>query len=214
MNMTFSHIGEAVVAQMANANPRLFIEALGLSNKEVDWRHIHSAKPFAYANCKLPPLGDLAFDGQHQVDVALWVKPKSAIALELKLGVTRVDRNSFKERFLTPCGRSHGGLRIKGSMIAILERRFERLSVDEDLCVNLTDKKTVKLASTWGLLMQQSVIDNWQDGLKTLSGHAVLRSVQELVHDCGGKRKFNSLVKKVVNFDYFDEWNLNRPIRP
>lgn len=208
MVMTFSHIGEDIIATMANRNPHRFINALGLSNEEIDWEHVQSVTHFAYPHCELSPLRDIAFDGQHKVDVVLWVKPESAIALELKLGMTRLDLNSFQERFLAPCDKSHDGSRIKGTMIAILERRFGCVSADKDLYVLIEDRKPVKLSPTWGLVMQQSVLDKWNGKLAALSDHVVLRSIQKLVHDCGGKQEFNTLVKNLLDFDYFDEWDL------
>jgi hypothetical protein len=208
--ISLSHIGEEVVAQLAISNPTRFIKALGLSNEAVDWHHVQSVSRFAYPNCKLLPPRNLAFDGEHRVDVVLWVKPESAVAIELKLDKTGLRGKTFNKRFLSNCGTSHNGSRITGNMIAILEYRSGCVPVEEGLYVELGDHKAVKLSTNWGLIVQQSVLDNWTSTLRPdLSKNALVISIQELVNNCGGKREFNQLVGDLITTDYFDLWRLD-----
>ena len=209
MAITLSYIGEEVIANMANQNPRRFIKALGLSDKMVDWNHVQSTTPFAYPHCKIESRRPIIFDGQHQVDVALWVRPKCAVALELKLGITRLSGNTFNERFVKTCGIGHGGTRVTGSMIAILERRLGPFLGKSDLYVNLENETSVKLAPKWGLIVQQSVLDSWAKGVAPdLSENALVTSIQKLVNNYGRKREFNQLTQELLVFDYFDQWRL------
>ena len=216
--VTLSHIGEYVVAELANRDPRQFIKALYRNDKwnhaaaEVDWQHIQSVHPFAYPHAQLTSSQGIPFDGQHQVDLVLWVNAESAMALELKLGLSGLTATTFNKNFLNPAAPPKRGSRVTGSVMSFLDRRPGYVSVDEELYVKFEDerkeKRVIKLSHEWGLVVQQSVFKKWTKCKPDLSQNALCTSIQEIVSDCGGKPSFNELVHDLVNFDFFDSWHL------
>jgi hypothetical protein len=204
-------VGEEVVAELANTRRRQFIEALKLPPHAIDWQHVESVNTFAYPHCQLSPLDDCIFDGQHQIDVALWIRPKSALALELKLGKTGLGAKTFNKNFLSDCDKSHKRTRIKGTMIAILERLSPHISAGRKVSVLLDRDTSVTLAPKWGLVVQQSVLNSWaRRGRPALSGNVLTISIKHLVNACYGREGFNKLVTKLnlLPRDCYDSWLL------
>ena len=205
MPISLSHIGEAIFAEMANLNRLAVLQALDLTPL-ADPEFVQNLDRFAFAESTLSRHGGYAFDGASRVDVTLWVRPELAVACELKLGANRLSKSRIDDEFLAECRLSHQSTRIAGNMMAILDRRFGALAPTDGLCVILIGKP-VPLARQWFVIVQESTLAKWNKGSSpSFSEHTVCRSMNSVVEKFGGKVAFNSLVKRMLEIDYFDEW--------
>jgi len=146
------------------------------------------------------------FDGASRVDVVLWIQENLAVALELKLGETRLTKTRIDDEFLTDCRSSHNDSRIAGNMMAILDRRFGDLAPKPGLSVQIADTE-VPLARDWFIVTRQSVLDRWiGNDRPAFSANTKCVAIGTLVDAFGGKSLFNALVAELLDFDYFDSW--------
>jgi hypothetical protein len=138
--------------------------------------------------------------------VVLWICPNLAVALELKLGATRLTKTRIDDEFLVDCRLSHNGSRIAGNMMAILDRRFEDIATADGLSVEL-ETTEVELSRDWFVVTRQSVLDKWVgDDRPSFSSNTSCVTIGSLVTAFGGQQAFNTLVRELLDIDYFDEW--------
>ncbi len=135
------------------------VNALGLT-ESADVEHVRSVRQFAFCECKLSRHHGYIFDGASRVDVVLWIRPNLAVALELKLGATRLTKTRIEDEFLQDCRTSHSDQRIAGNMMAILDRRFGNVASANGLSVEL-ENDVVPLSRDWFVITRQSVLDRW-----------------------------------------------------
>lgn len=205
MPISFSHLAEEVVAQMAERQRVATVNALGLTDC-ADLNHVQSVETFAFHECKLARHNGYTFDGASRVDVVLWIRPNLAVALELKLGATRLTKTRIDDEFLRECRTSHNGTRIAGNMMAILDRRFGKIAPADGLNVEL-GVALVSVSRHWFVVTRQSVLDRWVgDDRPDFSPSTVCVTIGSLVAAFGGKQPFNDLVRELLSIDYFDEW--------
>lgn len=191
--------------EMANTNRVAIAKVLGLSEL-LDLDHIKTAPFFAYRECKLSPHNGFSFDGASRVDVVLWVQPKRAVALELKLGKTGLTKSKIDNEFLQPCRPSHHQTRLAGNMMAILDRRFGCHAPEDGLNVEI-EGSAIPLFRKWVLITHQVVLDRWIDDAKpSFSQHTNLRSIQKVVRDFGGEKPFNDVVTNQLALNYYEAW--------
>jgi hypothetical protein len=205
MKILLSHLGEVIVAEMAQRKRRETLNALGMTEL-ADLEHVYEIDRFAHHECRLAPHDKYIFDGASRVDVVLWIKKHLAVALELKLGKTRLTKTRIDGEFLADCRLSHNDSRLAGNMMAILDRRFGNLAPKDGLSVELHDH-VVPLAETWFIVTRQTVLNNWfDDGRPTFSENTECVAIGTLVEAFGGKTAFNNLVTELLEIDYFDAW--------
>lgn len=208
--VSISHLGESIVAEMANRRRIETIEALHLAAL-ADRDHVLNIEKFAFTECRLCPLLGRTFDGASRVDVVLWVRQDLAVACELKLGTTRLSNTRINSEFLRGCAESHENKRWAGNMMAILERKFGVESPPYELCVEI-GVASIPLAEDWIVIVQPSVLRNWNSASRPeFSGHVRCHSVNELITAFGGKDEFNGLVQSVLNIDFYDSWIEREP---
>jgi len=205
MPISLSHLGEVIVAEMAERKREAMIHALGLTNC-ADLHHVRGIEKFAFSECKIAKHHGFIFDGASRVDVALWIQPQLAIALELKLGETRLTKTRIDDEFLIDCRLSHNKSRIAGNMMAILDRRFGNFAPPDGLSVEL-GSKAVTLSRDWFVVTRQCVLDRWGgDARPNFSANTKCTTIQGLADAFGGREPFNALVGKLLDIDYFDTW--------
>jgi len=205
MPISLSHLGEVVVAEMAERKRCEMVNALGLTDL-ADLDHVRSIKKFAHHECRLARHSKYMFDGASRVDVVLWLQQNLAVALELKLGETRLTPTRIDGEFLTDCRPSHNNSRIAGNMMAILDRRFGDLAPPDGLSVQFADT-VVPLARDWFIVTRQTVLDRWVgEDRPEFSPNTKCVAIGTLVQAFGGKLAFNSLVAELLDIDYFDSW--------
>ena len=205
MSLKFTHLAEPIVTEIANSKRMEFLDALGLA-AIADLDFVASLKQFAFEECSLESHGGYLFDGASRVDVVLWIKPELAVACELKLGTARLTARRFETEFLVDCRESHGGKRLAGNMMSILDRRFGDLAPKDGLSVWLDDA-CIPLARQWHLILQPSVISKWRNGESpAFSAQTNCVSIKNVVDTYGDSVDFNKLVKKQIDFDYYKSW--------
>ena len=97
------------------------------------------------------------FDGQHQIDCAL-VRECEVVAMELKLGRTRLSPADFADRFVGNEVRlTHGNTALAGSMVALLDANG-RGGAAVELKLRACDRP---VRQEWLLVLLEDVWDAW-----------------------------------------------------
>lgn len=197
-----THIGETLIAEMLNSSPevrKLFSDKLGESL--IDGGDIVAVPDVSLTHCK-----QYAFDEAHRVDVGVLIRGTlQCLPIETKLGADRLSKIEFEKRFLRICGTSHGGSRISGSMISILERN---LPVGAgDVIEVLSGGVSYQLTSAWILVVWKKVLVDWTAGeAPSLSSNCKIITIEEIVSAFGTGKDFNELVTKLISADYYRQW--------
>jgi hypothetical protein len=223
IDLKLHHIGEPLVARMLQA-----IDAAGLLSTLVCERTGVSIESDIVAEGLQPPVEFLPeraslgvstdsrrwmCDGAQKVDVLCAGKSNRAMAFELKLGEERLRTNEFKKRFLNECSRSHGDSRLKGTMIAVLDRRlsqFESAALHASIARQDQADEVWEVVRPWWLVVRRSVWLRWeQSGVPGLN-HGRVLVFENMVREFGGKTAFNDLVRELVCGSFFEEWRLGQ----
>lgn len=198
--LELSHIGEILISKLFNRSKNVRDLLCKKSFKSpVD---LISAPKLRLNKC-----GRYLFDGAHKIDIAILDRSnKLCYPIEAKLGFDRLSKNEFDKRFLSRCETSHGGSRIKGSMISILERKLPDQFSDSKLTVDY-DGDTYLLLNEWGLICRNATIRNWSlAGHPNLSANCNIVAFEEIVSCYGNKNDFNHLISELIRFDYYSDW--------
>ncbi|MGJ5819806.1 hypothetical protein [Paludibaculum fermentans] len=160
--------------------------------------------------CVQTDLGDYACDGAQRIDV-LCVGGEHGIAIEAKLGESLMLGDQFRKRFCAPCEASlHPNRRLRGSMIAVLERSFHD---DVPKCSKIVCRvgdRTVTLGLGWWLVVRRSVLAQWMKRQDVPVSPQFARVVEfESLLALYGRDRFDALVREVVGEKGFArEWRL------
>ncbi len=200
--LMLTHIGETLISEMFNNNVEIKKLLIGKSGSY--------ANITAIPELKLNKCNSLLFDGAHKVDIAIVDKETGTCTpIEAKLGLDRLSKNEFQNRFLSGCGTSHKNTRITGSMISILERNLPDTCKHIPLTVTTKNSDYV-LSEAWILLCRKKVLEKWKkNGAPNLSKNCKVIAFEDLAKIFGTKDDFNSLVTKVLKQDYYDNWISN-----
>lgn len=198
-----THIGEALLAEMFNRSPA--VKRLIADKTKID--RLLTDGSFAVPEVPLSTCGDFRFDGAHRIDVALASRgDPDCLAIESKLGESRMGAKTFDSRFLKQCGTSHGGTRITGSMVSILDGNLPNESAGKDIKAAYEDLE-FRLRKRWVLVVRQSVLNSWlNSAIPRLSERCVIISFEEIAGMFGGGDQFNNLVKEIIEADYYQLW--------
>lgn len=198
-----SQIGERLLAAMINRSVPLQDFLAEQSPAVAEARGAIVAEPDA----RLQRCGKYDFDAAHQLDVALFLgKAKPCLGIEAKLGDEELLKTPFEKRFLKGCGTSHGGSRIAGSMISILEGK---LPEDCDRANVVVERQGTihKLLPTWFLIVRKRTLDAWlASGRPDFSRHCIVLTFEALASRYGDRDSFNALVRELVDGDYHRAW--------
>lgn len=145
-------------------------------------------------------------DGAQKADILCVGSGDKAVALELKLGLTRMSATAFEDRFLKPISQSgHADKRVKGSLAALLDRRVEDKAEGIRIQAFIGSQRW-EVAETWWLVVRRSVWQRWAETRMPNLRHGRILILDDLVQNFGGKEDFNSLVRELVCADYYDLW--------
>lgn len=196
--IALSHVGEIVVAEMINRSASVRDSIFGSLNLDT---------VIAVPEVRLNPCGGLNFDGAHKIDIAILdTKNKVCIPVEAKLGENRLTAGEFNKRFLSECGTSHKGSRVKGNMISILERNLPNQCKGSNLTVTYSNA-TYSILNEWYLICRESVLEKWKKSrFPDLSQSNSQVSIESIINAFGGKDVFNKLVRELLDIDYHDKW--------
>jgi hypothetical protein len=151
-------------------------------------------------------VSEYACDGEQKVDV-LCTGVARAIAIESKLGETRMSSSEFRKRFCVRCEKSkHLNSRLSGSMVAVLERC---LPFDDapDLVAHVDDDEW-DIAQPWWLVVRQSVFSKWQKADDFPVASARILVFDSLAQTYGSRHEFDQLVQRVVGLDFATRWGI------
>lgn len=209
--MSLTHMGEALVARMANTLRADFLDLCGLLD-HVDRTYVDDGiEPIAHVEVPLSPYSGRSFDGAHKVDLVVLLNRDLGVPFEVKLGGTRMTRHRVDEEWLDGCSLSHGGRRLRGNMMSILERKLPnellRDGLKDDLKVRLEPDRCVKLTEEWFVIARRNVLEGWNGAAcPSFSPRARLLDFETVVDRFGGREPFNDAVHDLLCFDYYDTW--------
>jgi hypothetical protein len=191
------HLGEPLLKGILETSEA--VRELVLSRNLIDKEAVLCEIPLAYWN-------NQKFDGAHRIDVAILnTSAASCVALELKLGLSRMASGEFTRRFLSGTSSSHKNTRVKGSMISILER----LSMDSSSESTYAERRGERILvdSVWVLVIRRQVLEKWRTSTPpSLSKKCQIVAFEEIVESYGDRNTFNKLVSNLVVGDYYREW--------
>lgn len=144
-------------------------------------------------------------DGAQRVDV-LCSGDKRAIAFEAKLGLDRLRAKEFRDRFMTRCELSHGENRIKGKMVAVLERSFALDSGVE--LIGAIAHARWEIAKPWWLVVRRETLAGWRDRARPPLASARYIAFESIAAAYGSASEFDRLVAEVVGTDFAARWGI------
>lgn len=148
-------------------------------------------------------------DGEQSVDV-LCVAGGKAVAIEAKLGTSRVTPSEFQKRFCVPCEVSrHADRRLRGNMIAVLQRSFADACPRPGEVSCRINGHCTTLSTTWWLFLGRSVITQWRKTNQAafLGPDARVADFDKLVQRYGFNR-FDALVGRIIGDGFCRRWGL------
>ena len=93
-------------------------------------------------------------------------------------------------------------------MISILERLLPPDVATSELFVTYQDV-SYRLTRQWGLVSRAIILDNWRvRGGPKLSDDCCYFSFDELVESFGGKLAFNAALSKLIQRDFYTDWEI------
>lgn len=217
MPIALSHIGEDLIAEMLSSLAQRqqlnqVVCAVSQSSLADDIKNAGLGQPLSFRaeDATLVVQADdseYACDGEQKVDV-LCAGGCNAIALEAKLGETRMASAEFRKRFCTCCVESkHSDKRLRGSMIAVLERSLPFTGTPT--LTAKADGKQWNLAGAWWLVIRQSVFDKWQKAEDIPVKSARILVFDRLAEVYGSRQQFDQMVQRVVGSDFARRWGLD-----
>lgn len=158
---------------------------------------------------------DYACDGAQKIDV-LCAGGQHGIAIEAKLGESLMLGDQFRKRFCTPCEASlHQNRRLRGSMIAVLERSFDVSVPKCSKIVCRVGSRTITLSHGWWLVVRRPVLAQWIRRKNVPVSPQFARVVEfESLVALYGQDRFDELVRDVVGDNFSERWNLTSARQP
>jgi len=204
------HIGEILIAEMlSRVSARRQLHQVSCAVTGINLAsELGAASAEFFANQALVKVHSgkqtYSCDGAQKIDI-LCVGEERAIAIEAKLGETRMSRSAFLERFCGSCENAgHRDPRIKGNMIALLDRQFPFKS--GQICASLGNR-SLTIAEHWWLVVRESVWINWAS-ISPLRSARILVFEQLARVSCRTACEFDDLVLQVVGNDFADRWRI------
>ena len=206
MAVSLSHFGETLVARMVSELRGDFLDLCKL-NGSADKGFLANGHEIAFRERPLLPYGGIGFDGASRVDLVVRLSKDEGTPFEIKLGATRLSKTRIDEEWLSGCDFSHGGKRFRGNMMSILERKFPKGVLLDDLRIEIAEKAPLKLTPTWFVIAKNSVLRSWRGKDRpAFSNRVRLLPFEDIVDRYGGKKRFNKVVEELLSFDYYDQW--------
>ena len=142
-------------------------------------------------------------DGAQTVDI-LCAGEGLAVAMEAKLGDTRMTLGAFRARFCGKCRISrHGTPKLNGSMVAVLDGY---IPFTRGRTVAAAEAKTWPLSKIWWLVVRRSVYEKWDGKLPTRRARVLV--FDDLVRLYGDRHEFDALVRRVIGGKFAANWSL------
>lgn len=215
LSIKLSHIGEPLVAQLLEslnkrgALDRVRCARTGRSlSDDIQAAELEPPVSFRAVDATLViHAADISYDcdGEQKVDV-LCTGGQRAIAIEVKLGESRMGRALFLKRFGLQCEQSkHAKSSLRGSMVAVLERSFQ---FEASRVVAKVNSEGWEVATLWWLVVRRRILDTWLKSGIPVTDNARLLVFESLADTYGTKQDFDKLVSDTVGSSFADAWGL------
>jgi hypothetical protein len=208
MPLSLSHMAEDIFASMINHTREPFLELTGLK-AIADPVFVHAVPELATCEVGFEPVCGRAFDGASRVDVIVRLRPGVATAFELKVGTTRVTKTRVDDEWLRPCVPSHADRRWRGNVMAVLERRFDGVSVETLRVRSHTER--LALIQPWFFVARRCVLRAWKHNPPRFSAAVRQIAFEDVVDAFGNEETFNGLVRGMLAINYYKEWIARDP---
>jgi len=153
----------------------------------------------------------LQCDGFQRLDVLCAGSNGRGLAVESKLGITRISASAFADRFCRACTSSgHGDPRLRGQMPALLDRKIElpEESQSQTTLIATVADESWTVAQNWWLVLRREVLERWP--LASLSlRYARIVAFEDLARACGSAADFDTLVHSTVGTDFARRWRID-----
>jgi hypothetical protein len=204
MPVPLTHLSEAIFVAMVNQKRDAFLGVAGLAGVDADF--FAAAECVAFRETSLRPYGGRAFDGASRVDAIVSIAPRLATAFELKLGMTRLSKSRIDSEWLSDCKPSHADRRWSGNMMAILDRRFRGPAPEEVLTATVEKVGEFALTRAWFVVARRPTLKLWRAMKPAFSEYVRFLAFEDVVDAFGGKAAFNTLVREMLNIDFYETW--------
>ncbi len=199
MAIKLSHIGEPLVEGLANADLDRFYAKCELT-------HVPESDRGVATELKLAPWGDRAFDPVSRVDLGIRVGESLVTPVEIKLGLEGLSKRAIDERLVPWEASGHRDPRWKGSMMAILDRRYPgaHQGSTEPLKV-IFHGRSMELTPDWIIVARREVIEAWRGNppdFRSKVHFVEFEGWAMLVEE----ERFNSLVSSLLAINFYQEW--------
>lgn len=199
MAITLSHIGEPLVQAMAKADPDLFCKHCRLTR-------VQGLESEVETELKLEPWGKRSFDPVSKVDLGIRVGTDKVVPVEIKMGLKGLSARQVNDRLVPWQHSSHRDFRWKGSMMAVLDRRYPAAHEEskEPLRVSFAGQP-MELMENWIIIARRRVVEAWGD-----PGPGFKQKVQRVIFDDWveelGEKSFNKSVKTLMPVNFYRRW--------
>jgi hypothetical protein len=179
MSLKLTHLGELLIAEMLSSlTERRKLDRVRCARSKVrltEDLQTDAPKflPEKARLCVQAEARTYSCDGAQVVDV-LCACNDHAVALEAKLGDTRMTPREFKDRFCRPCEMSkHQPSRLRGRMVAVLDGSLPFASSQ---VLALVDQRALPVDGNWWLVIRRNAWSGWENcELPVRHAHIVVR---------------------------------------
>ncbi len=210
MTIALSHLGEPLIAEMLSSlSERSLLGQVRCAATGVTLAEDLGGERATFlpdqALLRLEAEGlAIACDGAQTVDI-LCIGQDRAVAMEAKLGDTRLSKVAFRNRFCGLCGVSgHRQPRLTGSMTAVLDGLLPFAASR----IAFTQDQAWELPEHWWLVVRERIWINWRQSSPVR--FARILPFDRLAQLYGNQVDFDQLVQRVVGNEFSAHWDLSR----
>jgi hypothetical protein len=197
MPIGLTHLGEAIVQMLIEAQPNRFLELCGLPQLGV-----HGSRVFR--EVELLPYAGKRFDGASRIDLIVPLNAVEALPVEVKLGETRLSKRRVDSEWLSGCRASHDGTRWAGNMMSILDQLVPTHAPEERLIAhaNGTD---FPLTHSWCVVVRRRTANAWSGPERPAFSRATVVAFDDLVA-AFEPEQFDEMIRRLLTFPYHQTW--------
>jgi hypothetical protein len=197
MSIGPTHLGEAIVQKLIELQPNRFFELCNRPSSSLHGNRV-------YRETKLEDHGGRRFDGASRVDLIVPISATEALPVEVKLGETRLSKRRVDTEWLSACGKSHGDTAWTGNMMSILDQLIPPEETNQRLVAHV-DGGNFRLTHEWCVVVRARTADAWAREGRPSFSRAIVVKFDDMAKSVG-QTKFDSIVRELIDFPYYDTW--------
>ncbi len=191
------YIGEFILKEMIEKEPDFLLKKFNIKKEDIK---IHHQIELYHK--------DFIFDSMAKIDLGIEVNDSIIYPIEVKLGHTGLHKSNINEKLEKKLSFSnHKDMRVKGNMLAILNRNFDnKLKIPNNILHATINNNRYKISEKWIIIAFEHIISNWEKNKPDFNDKVIFIKFESLVNNFG-KDKFNKLVQnKFINIDFYEKW--------